>query len=137
MSHDIDDLERLLRAARPAPPAAFVCDLERSLAGRPARKPDRRRVRVLVAGSGLAAGLAAVAVLLAVAGLLPFTSSAGRARAGEDCRISQVERIERRPHFVRDREGKLQVRYRLERAPRLVRRCTSSGRPVGRSTTSP
>jgi hypothetical protein len=123
VSHDIDDLERLLRAARPAPPAAFVCELERSLAGRPARKPDRRRGRVLVAGSGLAAGLAAVAVLLAVAGLLPFTSSAGRARAGEDCQITRVERIERRPYFVRDSEGNFEVRFRLERVPRLVRRC--------------
>jgi hypothetical protein len=128
VSHDLDDLERLLRAARPAPPAAFVCELERSLAGRPARKPDSRRVRVLVAGSGLAAGLAAVAVLLAVAGLLPsgllpFTSSAGRARAGEDCRITRVERIVRRPYFVRDREGEFQVRFRVERVPRLVRRC--------------
>ena len=125
MSHDIDDLERLLRAARAAPPPVFVCELERSLVRRPARKPDRGRVRVrvLVAGSGLAAALAAVAVLLAVAGLLPFTSSAGRARAGEDCRIAQVERIVRRPYFVRDREGKLQVRFRVEPVPRLVRRC--------------
>jgi hypothetical protein len=123
VSHDIDDLERLLRAARPAPPAVFVCELERSLVGRPARKPDRGRVRVLVAGSGLAAGLAAVAVLLAVAGLLPFTSSAGRARAGEDCRIKRVERIVRRPYFVRDRDGEFEVRFRVERVPRLVRRC--------------
>jgi hypothetical protein len=117
------DLERLLRAARPAPPAAFVCELERSLAGRPAKKPDRRRVRVLVAGSGLAAGLAAVAVLLAVAGLLPFTSSADRARAGEDCRITRVERIVRRPYFVRDREGEFEVRFRGEQVPRLIRPC--------------
>ena len=125
MSHDIDDLERLLRAARAAPSEAFVCELERSLVGRPARKPDRGRVRVrvLVAGSGLAAGLAAVAVLLAVAGLLPFTSSAGRARAGEDCRITPVERVERRPYFVRDGEGNFEVRFRVERVPRLVRRC--------------
>jgi hypothetical protein len=123
VSHDIDDLDRLLRAARPAPPAAFVCELERSLAGRLARKPDNWRVRMLVAGSGLAAGLAAVAILLAVGGLLPFTSSAGRADADEDCPITHVERIERRPYLVHDSEGKLQIRYRLERAPRLVRRC--------------
>jgi hypothetical protein len=123
VSHDLDDLERLLRAARPAPPALFVCELERSLAGRSSRKPDSRRVRVLVAGSGLAAGLAAVAVLLAVAGLRPFTSSAGRAHAGEDCRITRVERLERRPHFVRDSEGKVQVRFRVEQVPRLIRRC--------------
>jgi hypothetical protein len=123
VSHDIDDLERLLRTQRATPRAEFVCELERSLAGRPASKPDSRRVRVLVAGSGLAAGLAAVAVLLAVTGLLPFSSSGGRAHAGEDCRITRVERIERRPHFVRDSAGKLQVRYRVEQVPRLVRRC--------------
>jgi hypothetical protein len=123
VSHDLDDLERLLRAARPAPPAAFVCQLEHSLVGRPVRKPDRRRLRVLVAGSGLAAGLAAVAVLLAVAGLLPFTSSAGRAAAGENCRTMQVERSEPLPYFVRGSEGEFQVRFRVERVPRLVTRC--------------
>ena len=123
MSHDLDDLERLLRAARPAPRAAFVCELERSLVGRPARKPDRRRLRVLVAGSGLAAGLAAVSVVLAVAGLLPFTSSAGRADAGENCRTVQVERSERHPYFVRGSEGRFEVRFQAERVPRLARRC--------------
>jgi hypothetical protein len=122
VSHDIDDLERLLRAARPAPPAVFVCDLERSLVGRPVGKPDRRRLRVLVAGSGLAAGVAAVAVLLAVTGLLPFTSSAGRAHAGQNCRTKHVERIERHPYFVRS-DGELQVRFRVERVSRLVRTC--------------
>jgi hypothetical protein len=55
VSHDLDDLERLLRAARPAPPAVFVGELGRSLVARPARKPDRGRVRLLVAVSGLAA----------------------------------------------------------------------------------
>jgi hypothetical protein len=123
VSHDLDDLERLLRAARPAPPAAFVCELERSLVGRPARKPDRRRLRVLVAGSGLAAGVAAVAVLLAVAGLLPFTSSAGRADAGENCRTVQVERIERHPYFVHGSHGGFDVRFRAKRVPGLARHC--------------
>jgi hypothetical protein len=123
MSHALDDLERLLRAARPAPPAAFVCDLERSLVGRPPRQPDRRRLRVLVAGSGLAAGLAAVAAVLAVAGLLPFTSSAGRADAGQNCRTIQVERIERHPYFVHAGDRGLQVRFQVERVSRQVRRC--------------
>ena len=123
MSHDLDDLERLLRAARPAPPAAFVGELERSLIGRPARKPERRRWRVLVAGSGLAAGLAAVAVLLAVTGLLPFTSSARRADAGENCRTVHVQRTERHPYFVRGSDGRLEVRFRVERVPGLAKRC--------------
>jgi hypothetical protein len=38
--------------------------------------------------------------LLTVAGLLPFTSTAGRANAGENRRTTQIERIERRPYFA-------------------------------------
>jgi hypothetical protein len=123
VSCDIDDVERLLRARRVTPRAEFVGELERSLLRASASKPACRRVRVLVAGSGLAAGLATVAVVLAVAGLLPFTSSAGRAEAGEHCTNARVAGMQRRPYFVRDHEGTVQVRYGVELVPRLVRRC--------------
>src|SRR4051812_373796 len=95
VSHELHELERMLRAARAAPRAEFVRELERALADREPVRPERRRVRVLVAGSGLVAALAVIVVVLAVAGLLPFGSSGGRAQAGEDCRIMRVERTER------------------------------------------
>jgi hypothetical protein len=128
VSHPPHDVERLLRAARPEPRPEFVRELERSLIGRRPSRAERParvrpRLRVLVAGTGLVAGLAAVVVALAVAGLLPFGSSGGRAEAGEDCTVTTVERLERHPHFVRDKRGDLHVRYRTEKVPRIVRRC--------------
>ena len=123
MREHLGDLERLLRAARPAPPASFVRELERSLAERSARRRDRRRPRRLGAGLGLAAGLAVVGVWLAVAGLLPFASSGDRAQAGRECRIAWVERLERGSFFVRGSDDKPRVRYRLELVQRPVRRC--------------
>ena len=122
MSLEIDDIERLLRTRPVTPRAEFVGELERSVL-RAASEPDSRRVGALLAGSGLAAALAAVATLLAVTGLLPFTSSGGRARAAQDCRITLVERMERRPYLVRDSEGTVQVRYRVKPMPQLVTRC--------------
>ena len=89
---------------------------------KPAR-PERRRLRVLVAGSGLVAGLAAIFVALAVAGLLPIGSSGEHAEADERCTITTVERAQRRPTLVRDGDGRYQIRYRVRRMPRLVRRC--------------
>ena len=123
MSPERDGLQRLLRAARPEPPPDFVRELERSLTRRRPVRRERGRLRVLVAGSGLAACLAAITVALAVAGLLPIGSSEEHAEADEHCTITMVERVQRRPTFVRDGDGRYQIHYRLERAPRLVKRC--------------
>jgi hypothetical protein len=118
-----DDLERLLRAARPAPRPDFVRELERSLA--PPRAERRRgRVRVALAASGFAAALATVAILLGVAGLLPLSSGGGHpAQAAPKCRTLLVERRVRMPHITRDRDGELTVRYHMRMVQRPVRRC--------------
>ena len=84
---------------------------------------DRRRLRIVFAGCGLATALAAVAIALSVVGLLPFTSGGGRAEADRDCKTVMVERSVRQPYFARARGGPVEVRYRMERVPRLVRRC--------------
>jgi hypothetical protein len=79
---------------------------------------------VALAGAGLAAALAVVAIVAGIAGLLPFSSgNAHRAQAKPDCERVVVERRERRPYFVVDRNGDVRVRYRVETVPRLVNRC--------------
>jgi hypothetical protein len=118
-----EDLERVLRSARPTPRPEFVRELERSL---PVRRAEhqRRRLRVAFAGVGLATALAVVAIVAAIAGVLPFSSgSAHRAQAKPDCQRVVVERRERRPYLVVDRNGDIHVRYRVETVPRLVNRC--------------
>jgi hypothetical protein len=122
MNREIERLERLLRAARPAPSPLFVHELERRLCGRLTHQPHRR-LHPLIAGWGIAAGLAAVCALLAVAGLLPLTSSGSHARAASRCSIVTVERTELRPRFEVDKRGKLHVRYERDRVPRLIKAC--------------
>ena len=122
MSQAPDDLERLLRRARPAPREEFLRELERSLP-RPRPRREPRRFTVLAAGTAFATALAVVAIGLSLAGLLPFTSSGSPAQADRDCTTTVVERDQRVPHFVRDRAGVVHVRYRVERRPQLVRRC--------------
>ncbi|MEP6689183.1 MAG: hypothetical protein ABJC36_12615 [Gemmatimonadales bacterium] len=122
MSQAPDDLERLLHRARPTPREEFVRELERSLP-RQRSERDGNRMRVLVAGWGLAAALAVIALTLSVSGLLPFTSGSGSAEAGRNCKTVIVERRERKPYFVRRPGGAVEVRYHLTTAPRLVRRC--------------
>lgn len=97
-------------------------ELERSLPRQRTRR-DPRHLRVVVAGWGLATAMAVVALGLSLAGLLPFTSGGSPARADRDCKTVTVERQQRTPYFVRDRNGTVQVRYRVEMVPQLVRRC--------------
>lgn len=122
MSQAPDDLEGLLRRVRPAPRDDFVRELERSLPLRRPR-PEPRRFTLVAAGSAFATGLAVLAIGLSLAGVLPFTSSGTPARADRDCTTAVVQRDQRVPYFVRDRAGLVHVRYRVERRPRLVRRC--------------
>jgi hypothetical protein len=118
-----EDLERLLRAGRPAPRPDFVRALERKLM--PRRSPRRRlQLQVAIAGVGLAAMLAAMVIALSAAGLLPISLGGGsRAQAERDCRIVMVERTERVPRFVRDSKGVLMLRYDTRVVSRPVRRC--------------
>ena len=127
MSRAPDDLERLLYRARPAPREEFLRELERSLprqrAHRRQVRADPRRLRLVAAGWGLATALAVVAIGLGLAGLLPFTSGGDPAQADRDCTTVLRDRAQRVPYFVRQSDGVVQVRYRVERVPQLVRRC--------------
>ena len=79
---------------------------------------------MVVAGWGLATALAVVTLALSITGVLPFTSGSSPAQADRNCKVSLVERSVRKPYFVRGgRNGAVQVRYRVETVPRLVRRC--------------
>jgi hypothetical protein len=119
----LEDLERLLHRARPTPRPDFVRELERSLIPpEPARRPPR--LRLAIGGLGFATALAALAILLGVAGVLPNSSGTGRpAQAKPNCRTVVVKRVERTPYFTRDRHGQLQVRYHLRTRPHYVRHC--------------
>ena len=97
-------------------------ELERALPLQRAAR-DRRHLRIMVAGAGLATLLAVAAAALSLVGLLPFSSGGSPAQADRDCTSMVVERSERRPYFVRGRSGEVEVRYRAAWLPRLVRRC--------------
>jgi hypothetical protein len=123
-----DELEHLLRAARPVPPADFARALENALLPRPApvKWRDRwaPRWRLAVAATGSAIALLAVAAVLGIAGALPFSVGAGKnAEAGQDCRTVMVDRRERQAYFVRGRNGRVHLRFRTALVRRPVTRC--------------
>jgi hypothetical protein len=115
-----DEMERLLRAARPEPRREFVEVLERRLLPR----RQRRRLPRAFAVAATAAALAMVGAILSVLGTLPGRLGGDRpANAKDDCKTVMVERIVRRPHFVVGRDGALRLAYRPERVRRPVQRC--------------
>lgn len=123
MSRSTQELEGLLRAARPRPRPDFVRTLEASLPG-PRAPVLPARWRLAFAACASAAALVAVVVVLGIVGALPFSAGAGKdAKAEQDCRIVFVERFERLPKLVRKRNGDLRVVHRLQRVQRAVKRC--------------
>jgi hypothetical protein len=118
-----EDVERLLRTARPAPPPDFVRELEARLPhARPARA--RRRPRALLAATGLAGALAVTTLLIAVTTGLPVGSHEQTpAQAKDGCRTIVVERMQRQATIRRGRDGELHVRYHQVPVPQRVTRC--------------
>jgi hypothetical protein len=115
-----DDVDELLRAARPEPRAEFVRELEARLLAR--RAP--RRPRTLALGLACAVALAATVLVLGVAGALPLHLSGDEpATATDECETVLVQRTERRPVLVVTRAGELRVRYRTAQVQRPVKRC--------------
>jgi hypothetical protein len=116
----LDEIEQLLRQARPEPEPRFVRALEERLLAR----PRRRRARTLVVGLACSGGLAAVLLVLALAGALPLRLGSGRTvSADERCTTVIVRRAERQPIFMVGRAGDVHLRYRIELVDRAVRRC--------------
>jgi hypothetical protein len=123
-----DELERLLRKARPDPSPDFIRALEASLVPPPERRTARKGLashwRIAATACAFATALIAIGIVLAIAGALPFGVGAGKnAQAGQDCRTVTVQRRERRARLVQDRHGKLRVRYHTELVRRPVKRC--------------
>lgn len=116
-----DEAERLLLDRRPAPRPEFVRALEASLLARSRR---RDRFRVLAAAGALSASLAAVTLVLSVAGLLPSGDRAGRsAEAGTECKTIFVVRHERRPVLVVGSDGEIRTERQVVEVRRPVKRC--------------
>jgi hypothetical protein len=116
-------LELLLQRSRPVPRAAFVHELEQRL---PVNEPTRARQlrRPLFAGAAAATGLASAALVLALAGGGPLAPGGGdESRASQDCHLVTVEKRERVPLIVTDRDGQPSVRYRVQLVERRVKRC--------------
>jgi hypothetical protein len=117
-------LELLLQRSRPIPRAAFVHEAEQRLL--PDREPTRAKWlrRPLFAGAATATGLASALVVLALAGGGPLAPGGGdNSRASDDCHFVTVEKRERVPRIVVDRDGQPSVRYRVQLVERRVKRC--------------
>jgi hypothetical protein len=127
-AHETQDtdarLELLLERSRHVPRAAFVHEVEQRLV--PEREPSRAGwlKRPLFAGGAAATGLAAAALVLALAGGGPLApGGSDDSRASQDCRFVTVEKRERVPLIVVDRDGEPSLRYREQLVERRVKRC--------------
>jgi hypothetical protein len=113
----LDDMERLLREAKPEPRPEFVEAIETQLL------PERRRHRAprLVAAGAMVAALGIVVTILGLLGASPARLGGDHpAKAKDDCRTVMVERVERRPYVAVGQGGDLRIRYRPERVRRPV-----------------
>ena len=113
----LDDMERLLREAKPEPRREFVEAIETELLS------ERRRHRLprLVAAGATVTALGIVMTILGLLGTSPARLGGDRpAKAKDDCRTVMVERVERRPYVAVGQGGDLRIRYRPERVRRPV-----------------
>ena len=73
-------------------------------------------------GAAFAAGLAALLVVLALAGVGPLGGKSSNVSAKDDCKLVRVSRVERVPVIVEAPSGDSVV-YRNQRVQRWERRC--------------
>jgi ferric-dicitrate binding protein FerR (iron transport regulator) len=124
MDRGLDRTEDLLRDLRPEPRADFVRELEASLMSQSSR---RRRFGTLLAAGALSASLAALTLILSVAGLMPWgLGQSSRVEAGGECKTVTVVRHERRPVLVVDADGKITTDQRVVAVRKPVKRCPST-----------
>lgn len=115
-------VEELLVASRPVPRPGFSAELERRLL--PSRSARKRAWRPALAGAVGALALAAVFGVLGLAGAGPLSGGGtSDVRAGDDCRYVTVTGPTRVPYVVDRPDGELEIRFRRERAERIVKRC--------------
>jgi hypothetical protein len=122
-----EELESLLRAARPDPPDAFVDRLERRLLSRaPVRRTHQwRRWAALLGASSAAAG---VLLAFALAGANPFQSDS-TVGAESGCRTVQATVTVATSEIVADANGRPTVITRHHRAVRPVTKCAVAAGP--------
>jgi hypothetical protein len=100
VEHDRADLEATLASLRPEPDDAFVAALESKLLGDPRTRRNRRWGYAIAAASSLAA----VLVLLLLAGANPFVSDSP-SNASEICTATIVPDEVRQPRVVTGPDG--------------------------------
>jgi hypothetical protein len=126
----LSDLEQLLRRSRPQPSPEFVRELGASLrksvqgdlleSPRP-RLHGARRLRLAF---GSAVAIAALLLLLSIAGLRPFgTGGTTGAKADRECVTVQEWVLAREPTLVVADDGHLRVQYHTELVARPRVRC--------------
>jgi hypothetical protein len=116
------ELDSVLRRNAPAPDPGWVAGLERKLLPRRADRVLVWRLPHVRLGAAFAAGLAALLVVLALAGVGPLGGHSADVRAKDDCKLVRVSRVERVPVIVEAPSGDSVV-YRNQRVQRWERRC--------------
>ena len=116
------ELDSVLRRNAPAPDADWVAGLERRLLPTRTARAFVWRLPHVRLGAAFAAGLAALLVALALAGVGPLGGKSSNVNAKDDCKLVRVSRIERVPVIVEAPSGDSVV-YRNQRVQRWERRC--------------
>jgi hypothetical protein len=116
------EIEETLRRSRPAPAPEWRSRAEAELFP-PRRSIQLWRWPVARAGAGLAMGLAAVVLVLALVGVTPLGGRDHDVRARDRCPLVTVVKGERVPRLVVDPDQGVRVTYRVQPVRRTVRRC--------------
>jgi hypothetical protein len=115
------EIEELLRRSRPEPSAAWMAHEKRRLL--PERAPSLWRRPAVRAGSALATGFAALAIVFSLAGVGPLGGGGDAVKARPRCHSVATVAPQRTPYLVTDRKGRPHIRYRTGRAPHTTTRC--------------
>ena len=111
--------------SRPVPSPIYRAELERRLFDS-GRSPARRWLpagRTALAGAVGALGLAAMFAVLGLAGSGPLSGDGSDVRAKDPCRSVTTLGPTRTPYVVELPNGSIEIRFKRERAERLVKRC--------------
>lgn len=120
--HTDVELDSLLRRSSPAHDPSWAADLERRLLPAARRAAGPWRLPQVRFGAALAAGLAALLITLALAGVGPMGGDTPDVRAKDGCSLVRVSRVERVPVVVEGPSGDSVV-YHRQRVQRWERRC--------------
>ena len=116
------EVDASLRRSFPAPEPAWIEGLEQRLLPAARRKAAPWRLPQVRLGAALAAGFAALLIVLALAGVGPLGGNSSDVRAKDDCTLVRVSRVERVPVIVKGPSGDSVV-YRRQMVHRWERRC--------------